>query len=129
MPDAVPDAQASPRGRFTKLIDDFQAYVESEKEAGATSLPATPALVAALGNPLPPPREKAKPAAARLDAIADAVRACTACPLHTTRTQAVPGQGHPRPAVKVLVNRYLPALMSPQRGTGVRAMSTGPSLR
>ncbi len=101
------------RGRFKKLIDDFQAYVESEKEAGATSLPATPALVAALGDPLPPPA-KARPAtpavtrprAARpenaeagLAAIADAVRACTACPLHKTRSQAVPGQGHPQPEI------------------------------
>ncbi len=30
-----------------------------------------------------------------LDAIADAARACTACALHTTATNAVPGEGNP----------------------------------
>jgi len=30
-----------------------------------------------------------------LDRIADEVRACTACPLHQTRTHAVPGEGPP----------------------------------
>jgi DNA polymerase len=32
---------------------------------------------------------------AALDAIAAEVRECTRCPLHLTRTQAVPGEGHP----------------------------------
>ena len=32
---------------------------------------------------------------AALDAIAAEVRGCTRCPLHVTRTRAVPGEGHP----------------------------------
>jgi uracil-DNA glycosylase family 4 len=32
---------------------------------------------------------------AALEAIAAEVRGCTRCPLHTTRTNAVPGEGHP----------------------------------
>jgi uracil-DNA glycosylase family 4 len=101
MPDPTSENAPTPRARFIKLIDSFESYVQAEKEKGAESVPATPALVAALAAPIPPPpraRAKAAPRApATLDQIAAQTKVCTACPLHKTRTQAVPGQGHPHP--------------------------------
>lgn len=47
------------------------------------------------GQPARPAAEPADPVAA-LAAIADEARACTRCPLHAGRTQAVPGTGNPR---------------------------------
>ena len=37
-----------------------------------------------------------------LDQIADEIRACVACPLHTNRTNAAPGEGCPAPLVMVI---------------------------
>jgi len=42
-----------------------------------------------------PRRVDAASSLASLEAIADAARACTACALHTTATNAVPGEGDP----------------------------------
>lgn len=92
----------SPHARFQQLLDHVENYLAAQQEEGVTRLPATPALVDALRKPLPPPPPAAgcpETPAARLAAIAEAARACTACPLHRARTQAVPGQGHPHPDI------------------------------
>lgn len=38
----------------------------------------------------------------RLEALADAIRGCRQCPLHTSRTQAVPGEGESSAAVMLI---------------------------
>jgi uracil-DNA glycosylase len=101
MPDPVSENMLTPRARFKRLIESFETYVREEKEKGTESVPATPALVAALADPIPPPsRSRAGASSASpLDRIARQTKACKACPLHKTRTQAVPGQGHPHPEI------------------------------
>ncbi len=55
MPDATAEKGQTPRDLFRKLIDSFESYIRDEKERGTELIPATPALVAALANPIPPP--------------------------------------------------------------------------
>ena len=99
MPKPGPEPKATPREQLAACLDALAAHLQSEKENGAVSVAATPAIVTALKDPLPPP-PPAKPAPpASLRAVADRTKTCTACGLHRTRKQAVPGQGHPRPEI------------------------------
>jgi uracil-DNA glycosylase len=74
MPDSASENEQTPRDRVKRLIDSFEAYVRAEKEQGAETVPATPALVAALANPIPRPPATRK-----------------------ARHPATPGPPHPRP--------------------------------
>ena len=83
--------------------------------SSASAAPRAPAPAAPAPRPVaPPPAPKPAPAvaaapaaapapagspAAALKEIADRVAACRKCGLCSTRTQAVPGQGHPQPAI------------------------------
>lgn len=78
MPDSAAENAPTPRARFRKLIDSFEAYVQAEKEKGADTVPATPALVAALAAPIPPP------------------------PARKTRLPTAPGPDHPHPDLMFL---------------------------
>jgi len=81
----------------------FDAPKPAAGSEPAPSHPSPPPGRRAAPRPAPP---AAAPAAARpaaappgwdsLDAIAAAAATCTKCPLHATRTRAVPGEGNPR---------------------------------
>jgi len=64
------------------------------------SQPPIPVVPKAVKQPVPAndPLTGDSPAE-ELAAIARTVSACTLCPLHAERTQAVPGQGHPQPEI------------------------------
>jgi uracil-DNA glycosylase len=52
--------------------------------------------------------------AERLEALATQIRSCEQCPLHTTRTKAVPGEGGP--AARVMLIGEAPGREEDQRG-------------
>jgi DNA polymerase len=52
--------------------------------------------------------------AERLEALATQIRSCGQCPLHTTRTKAVPGEG--APAARVMLIGEAPGRDEDQRG-------------
>jgi hypothetical protein len=51
-PDA-PAPDATPRSRFIALLDQFDQWLQAEKEQGSDSVHASPALVRSLKNPIP----------------------------------------------------------------------------
>jgi DNA polymerase len=91
--------------RLLDLAGDFlgNGYRRHEPEYvfADDPAPAAPAPAAAQAVPSPAPAQAAL-AADTLEQIAAEVRGCTACPLHRTRTNAVPGEGAGRPLVMVI---------------------------
>jgi uracil-DNA glycosylase family 4 len=90
-------------GSVSKERPQILRSASSEPKSGVTRvLPESPVTQPA---DLPPGITVGKPPAlgfddiarlASLEAIADAVRHCTRCPLHLTAKNAVPGEGHPQ---------------------------------
>ncbi len=65
MPPDVPTPEASrPRRRFIAILDQFDNWLQSEKENGTDAVSVNPALVKALKTPIPAPRPVARPAPA-----------------------------------------------------------------
>ncbi len=94
--------------QFLGLLDSVAAHLHALKEEGASSIAADPETVRRLGSapvlPAPPPGEEpARPqdrggaGGGSLKEIAARIAECTKCPLHKTRTRAVPGQGSAAP--------------------------------
>jgi DNA polymerase len=96
--------------QFTKNLTDFLEY---KKEEGFQTLEVSPETLAAL-KPAPAQKPAARPSAPRpasptaqapqssvrvtgktLEEIAGQVRTCSACPLHKSRKNTVPGEGNP----------------------------------
>ena len=102
--------------QFAKDLTDFLEY---KKEEGFQTLEVSPETLAALKpatapKPVPAPTPAARPSAPRavppatqapqstvrvigktLEEIAGQIRACSACPLHSSRKNTVPGEGNP----------------------------------
>jgi uracil-DNA glycosylase family 4 len=105
--------------RLQGVIEDLTSYLEYQQEEGIidvevprdvidrlTQAPSAGGTAAAAPTPQPeapqspPPVPLEKPTVlATLQTIADEAAACTRCSLHTTRTQAVPGQGAAQPEI------------------------------
>ena len=96
---------------LVELIRSVQAYVDYEMEHGSTATHVSPDVLKELANlnsePTSAPPEplmatsdttNADPEKQLAD-IATVVAACTQCPLHTGRTNSVPGEGNPRPDI------------------------------
>ncbi|MBP7274763.1 MAG: uracil-DNA glycosylase [Kiritimatiellae bacterium] len=86
---------------FARTLDHLVDYLEYQRTNGERSADLEPETLAALAAPAPAPRSRAAAAASSstgesLRDIERDIEACTLCPLHTTRTRTVPGQGHPR---------------------------------
>ena len=100
------------------FIEQLADFLEYKKEEGFQTLEISTETLTALKPapaPEPPPPAKPKPAARRapaevpaktaesrvvvsgktLDEIAGQIRTCSACPLHTSRKNTVPGEGNP----------------------------------
>lgn len=101
--------------QFAQNLCDFLEY---KKEEGFQTLEISPETLAAL-KPAPAPKPAAQPAVSRpkaphtpapvaavpqisvrvtgktLDEIAGQIRVCSACPLHSSRKNTVPGEGNP----------------------------------
>ena len=104
-----------------QLIDNVQAFLEYKQEEGFQTLEISPDTLDQLKQTPAAPAPKARPAPIKsaptpkraekmestlqvpgrtLEEIAGQIRTCTACPLHTSRTNTVPGEGNPdRPDV------------------------------
>ncbi len=99
---------------FSKLVSDLEDYVAFETEEGRTAVEVDPAVIAELGQPPPLAGTAPLPVAdvqddnaptasggewADLEAVAARIATCTQCGLHSTRTNTVPGEGHPQPEI------------------------------
>lgn len=98
--------QGSSRGSgLADVVGDLRSYLEHEKEAGRLTIPV--AAQSSSSSPVAAPcvgaaSDKSKKSMvqfADLGAIAATVKKCTKCKLHATRTNTVPGQGHPHPEI------------------------------
>ncbi len=102
-----------------QFVSNLQDFLEYKKEEGFQTLEVSPETLAALKPepaPKPAPAQKpaARPSAPRpaptaapapqksitvtgktLEEIAGQIRVCTACPLHASRKNTVPGEGNP----------------------------------
>ena len=103
-----------------QFISDLKAFLEYKKEEGVETLEVSAETLALL-KPAPVAKTIVRPAAAAprvfsasapasaeipkaavhvtgksLEEIAGQIRVCTACPLHQSRTNTVPGEGNPR---------------------------------
>jgi DNA polymerase len=102
-----------------QFVSNLQDFLEYKKEEGFQTLDVSPETLAALKPaPTPKPAPAAKPVAKptvsisapaaapvpqstvrvtgkTLDEIAGQIRVCSACPLHTSRKNTVPGEGNP----------------------------------
>lgn len=90
------------RAGWLKLARDLESHLQHLRDEGATGVEADPAQVRRLSDPpvFPPPAaEDSSGVGAGLAAIAAEVNACTQCPLHSTRTRTVPGQGSTAPEI------------------------------
>ncbi len=102
--------------QHTRFIDDLKAFLEYKKEEGFQTLEISPETLAQLKSvPAPKPLPKpAQPAVRRapaapvnapgstvqisgktLEEIEGQIRTCSACPLHASRINTVPGEGNP----------------------------------
>jgi DNA polymerase len=95
---------AEEKTRLARFLDTAGDYLgggycrrERDYTFADDPLVSAPALSFSPGENMPGPD-----AADALETIAADVRACTACPLHKTRTQAVPGEGVEGPLVMVI---------------------------
>ena len=96
-----------------QFVSNLQDFLEYKKEKGFQTLDVSPETLAAL-KPAPAPKTVPKPPAFRaapavaaapqssvrvtgktLEEIAGQVRVCSACPLHASRKNTVPGEGNP----------------------------------
>jgi DNA polymerase len=81
---------------------DPRALQLNRQDLAGLSLPGRPSAPPAPRQPVTGPAPGATPASGgseTLAAIAVQIAACIRCPLHTTRTKTVPGQGNPRPDI------------------------------
>ena len=104
-----------------QFVSNLQDFLEYKKEEGFQTLDVSPETLAAL-KPAPAPKTVPKPPAFRaapavaaapqssvrvtgktLEEIAGQVRVCSACPLHASRKNTVPGEGNPnRPDIMLV---------------------------
>lgn len=99
--------------RLRSAVKGLVQYLEYERDEGRTHVEISPATIegAAGVSPSIAPGEReidsgtrsgegrSQEVKAELDRIAEAVGACTKCPLHGSRTNVVPGQGSPNPEI------------------------------
>jgi uracil-DNA glycosylase family 4 len=85
--------QQESAGSYERVVDSVSQYFTHAAEEGRDSVEVSSETLKALKDaPL-------QGLGGGLDAIACEVRACTKCPLHKTRTNAVPGQGCTSPEI------------------------------
>ncbi len=97
-----------------QFVSDLQDFLEYKKEEGfqtlnvspetlaalrpKSALPTKPAIISA-GRHVPvattAPQSSVRVTGKTLDEIAGQIRVCSACPLHTSRKNTVPGEGNP----------------------------------
>ncbi|HOW96693.1 MAG TPA: uracil-DNA glycosylase [Kiritimatiellia bacterium] len=93
---------SDPRAGWLALARELESHLLHLREEGATEVEADPVQVRRLAEPpvFPPPAAEGAPETAdSLAAIAREVDACARCPLHSTRTRTVPGQGSTAPEI------------------------------
>lgn len=100
-------AEARPAARETQAVPTatqelrVTRYAPGEEPAWLKDAPPIPGPGLSITTPAPALLERA-PTWETLDAVAEAVRECTGCPLCKGRTNAVPGEGNPRAGLMVV---------------------------
>jgi DNA polymerase len=107
MPEGSEDTMSAGRQRrgIAAIAAQTGAYLEGLREGGVRHVQARPEVVRALSDP--PARRPSARGSRRvasgvvegLAGIAGRIAACRLCRLCSTRTQTVPGQGHPAPEI------------------------------
>ena len=88
-----------------EVLGGLEAHLQQLKDDGVQTVQVSPETLKALSGPAPvvaaAPVVPSVPsgASASLAEIAARIKACTACRLCKTRTNVVPGQGHPAPEI------------------------------
>lgn len=79
-----------------QILSDLAGHLEALREDGVKRVSVSRETLEAFGRHVntPPPDPRL-----RLEKIAARIARCTLCPLHSTRTNTVPGQGNPAPEI------------------------------
>lgn len=88
------------RADLARWLDHTVEYLDYKRTDGIRSVDLEPETLAALSAPVKPSRFPAAAASgSAVESLQDVekdIAGCVRCPLHATRTRAVPGQGNPR---------------------------------
>lgn len=99
--------QKTPQQRLAGIVENLEEYLTHEGDEGIAELAINASVVSELGKAPAHTSVESKtqvpPTAHRpdstLEEITQRIAVCTHCPLHETRTNTVPGQGHNRPEI------------------------------
>ena len=90
----------NPNGAATgwdHLVGRVAEYLEYQRDAGVSEIEMNPEILRSLSMPVT--ASVASGPGAAMQAVAARISSCTRCPLHSSRTKTVPGQGSLRPEI------------------------------
>ncbi len=91
--------QKRPAATLRDIVEGVENYLEHERDEGRMTVEVSPETVADLTKLEVATVSDSGDGDSGLKAVAQQVSACKKCALHSTRTNAVPGQGNSRPEI------------------------------